>query len=125
MSAGFGIYNGGRSTAAEERVLRGVPLDAATPDDLTRSATAAVQHLEAAGVLDSPDVTPPLVTAYPAKATLGKPATLHFDLFDDSGRSKAVVRVYESGSPIATLSSPMAFAIGTRHASVTWRCPRS
>jgi len=123
MPAGFGVYDGGRSTAAEEQVLRSVPLSAASPDELTRSATVALQRLEAAGALHSPDIRAPLVTAYPATATRGKPATLRFDLFDDSGRSKAVVRIYENGSPIATLSSPMAFEIGTRKAAVRWPVP--
>jgi hypothetical protein len=123
MPNGYGIYDGGRSTAAEDAVLRSLPLEAATPDELVRGAAAAVQRLEAAGALHSPDITAPLVTADPAKATLGHPVTLHFDVFDDSGRSKAVVRVYENNAAIATLSSPMAFAIGTRHATVRWPVP--
>jgi len=124
MPAGFGVYDGGRSTAAEEQVLRSVPLSAATPDDLTRSATAALQRLEAAGALHSPDIRAPLATAFPARATRGEPASLHFDLFDDSGRSQAVVRIYESGSLIATLSSAMAFRIGTRSVLVRWPVPK-
>lgn len=123
MPAGFGVYDGGRSTAAEDQVLRSVPLSAASPDELTRSATVALQRLEAAGALHSTDIRAPLVTAHPATATRGKPATLRFELFDDSGRSKAVVRIYENGALIATLSSPMAFEIGTRRVAVRWRVP--
>ena len=63
------------------------------------------------------------MTAHPASATRGKPATLHFDVFDDSGRSKAVVRVDENGAALATLSSPEGFKIGTRHVSVRWQVP--
>ena len=48
---------------------------------------------------------------------------LHFDVFDDSGRSSAVVRVYEGGRLVATLPSQMQFAIGTRHADVQWPVP--
>ena len=124
MPAGFGVYDGGRSTAAEEQVLRSVPLSAASPEELTRSATVALQRLEAAGALHSTDIRAPLVTAHPATATRGKPAALHFDLFDDSGRSRAIVRIYENGRLIATLSSPMAFAIGTRSAAVRWPVPK-
>ena len=123
MPAGFGVYDGGRSTAPEEQVLRSVPLSAVSPDDLTRSATVALQRLEAAGALHSPDIRAPLATAYPARATRGKRATLRFDLFDDSGRSEAVVRIYENGRLIATLSSPMAFGIGTRRVAVRWPVP--
>jgi hypothetical protein len=123
MPNGFGVYDGGRSTAAEDQVLRSVPLSGTSPEELTRSATVALQRLEAAGALHSPDIKAPLATAYPARATRGKPATLHFDLFDDSGRSGAVVRIYENGRVIATLNSPMAFGIGTRSIAIRWRVP--
>jgi hypothetical protein len=123
MPAGFGIYDGGRSTASEDAVLHSLHVDASSPDGLTRSAATAVQHLAAASALDSADIRAPLVTAYPASARLGKQATLHFDLFDDSGRSSAVVRISENGRLVATLSSPMQFQIGTRHASVQWTVP--
>jgi hypothetical protein len=124
MPAGFGIYDGGRSTAAEEAVLRSLHADASNPDDLTQSATDAVQHLMAASVLDSRDIRAPLVTAYPASARRGKPATLRFDVFDDSGRSGAVVRIYESSWLVATLATQMKFQISTRRADVTWPVPK-
>ena len=124
MPAGFGIYDGGRSTAAEEAVLRSLRVDASSPDGLTQSATTAVQRLGAAAALVSTDIRPPLVTAYPASARRGSPATLRFDLFDDSGRSAAVVRVYENSALVATLTTRMRFQIGTRHATVTWQVPK-
>jgi len=124
MPDGFGVYDGGRSTAAEETALRPLHVDASSPDGLAQSATTAVQHLAAASALDSTDIRAPLVTAYPASATRGKPANLRFDLFDDSGRSSAVVRVYESGALVATLATQMRFQIGTRHASVRWQVPK-
>lgn len=123
MPAGFGVYDGGRSTAAEDAVLRSLRVDATSPDGLTRSATTAVQRLAAASALDSADIKAPLVTVYPASAKRGRPATLRFDLFDDSGRSSAVVHVYEGGRLIATLASKMQFEIGTRHADVRWPVP--
>lgn len=123
MPAGFGIYDGGRSTAAEDAVLRSLRVDATSPDGLTRSAATAVQRLAAASALDSVDIRAPLVTVYPASARRGRPATLHFDVFDDSGRSSAVVRMYEGGQLAATLASPMQFQIGTRHADVRWPVP--
>jgi len=123
MPAGYGIYDGGRSTTAADSVLGSLHVDASSPDGLTRSATTAVQHLASASALDSPDSKAPLVTVYPASARRGKPATLHFDLFDDSGRSNAVVRVFEAGRLVATLRSPAQFAIATRHAAVQWPVP--
>jgi hypothetical protein len=123
MPSGYGIYDGGRPTAAEQHILQDLPLAAGNADQLTLSAATAVERLETAGALRSPDVRAPLVTTYPASATRGRPATLRFDVFDDSGRTKATVRVYESGTPVATLSTPMTFAIGTRHARVSWQVP--
>jgi len=123
MPSGYGIYDGGRSTAAEQEVLQGMPVAASSPTDLTLGAASALQRLEAAGALRSPDVRAPLVTAYPASAKLGRPAALHFDLFDDSGKSEATVVVSEAGSPVATLKTPMAFGVGTRHVVVRWPVP--
>jgi hypothetical protein len=124
MPAGFGIFDGGRSTAAEDAVLRSLRLDGSSPDGLTQSATTAVQHLMAASALDSTDIRAPLVTAHPASARHGRPATLHFDVFDDSGRSSALVRIYESDTLVATLISQMRFQIGTRHVDVKWQVPK-
>ena len=123
MPNGIGVYDGGRPTSAEQQVLRSLSVAAGTPDDLVRSATTALQRLAAAGALHSPDVKAPLVTAYPATAIRGNTARLHFDVFDDSGRARSVVRVYENGALIATRTSPSAFQIGTRHAQVRWPVP--
>jgi hypothetical protein len=123
MPAGFGVYDGGRSTEAEEQALRGLSISATSPDELARSATTAVQRLRAVRALLSPDVKAPLVTAHPAFARRGRTAILHFDVFDDSGRSKASVQVYEDDSPVARLTSPPQFKIGTRNASVRWLVP--
>ena len=124
MPAGFGIYDGGRSTAAEEAVLRSLRVSASSPDGLTQSATTAVQHLAAASALDSTDIRAPLVTVYPASARRGEPATLRFDVFDDSGRSSALVRIYESGTLAVTLTTQTRFQIGTRHVAVRWNVPK-
>ena len=50
-------------------------------------------------------------------------ATLRFDLFDDSGRSGASVRIYDERSLLARLTTPRAFRIGTRAAAVRWAVP--
>jgi hypothetical protein len=123
MPAGFGVYDGGRSTAAEDGVLRSLHIDSASPDDLAKSATAAIERLATAGALSSPDILAPLVTAHPAFAERGKRATLRFEVFDDGGRSKAIVRVYENRVLLAILGSPMQFGIATRKLGVAWQVP--
>jgi hypothetical protein len=125
MPAGLALYDGGRPTAASEPLLRSVPVSEATsPDALVRSAIAALRRLEGAGALSSPDVKAPLVTVHPVTATRGRSATLRFDLFDDSGRAAALVRVQDGSSVLAVLASPQRFAVGTRRASVRWLVPR-
>jgi hypothetical protein len=125
MPTGFGVYDGGHSTAAEESVLGSLTVEGSTSDALIRSATAAVQKLEASGALRSPDVKPPLVSLYAPKTKRGATARLQFDLYDDSGRARAVARVYDAGARLATLSTPMSFTIGTRHVVLRWRVPKT
>ena len=94
-------------------MLRSAPLAAGSPDELARSATTALQRLADADALRSPDVTAPLVTAHPASASTGEAAvTLRFDVFDDSGRSRALVRVYEVAP---SCDSPLADGVQDRH----------
>jgi hypothetical protein len=123
MPVGFGVYDGGRPTLAAAAALQSVGVASSTPDDLTRTATAALEALDAAGALRSPDVRAPLVTPRPASATRGKEATLRFELYDDSGYSSAVVLVYENRSIVARLASQEAFAIGTRNVVLRWPVP--
>ncbi len=123
MPAGFGIYDGGHSTAAEAQALQSVPLSGDSPDELAGSANAALEALTAAGALASPDVRAPLVTAHPASGTRGRATMLRFDIYDDSGRSAALIHVYDAGSLLATLSSPSSFEIGTRHVAMRWLVP--
>ena len=44
-------------------------------------------------------------------------------MFDDSGRSSAVIRIYENRVLLATVATPMRFGIGTRTTKVRWRIP--
>ncbi len=104
-------------------MLQSISVAAGSPDDLVRTATTAVSDLLGAGALTSPDLRAPLVTTHPASARRGRQATLHFDVFDDSGRSKATVRIYELSSLLATLVVPSALVIGTRRVEVHWLVP--
>jgi hypothetical protein len=123
MPSGFGVYDGGRPTTTAEAALQSLAPPAGSADDLVGAATDAVAALESAHALDSPDVRAPLVTAHPASAVRGKAATLRFEVFDDSGRSSALVRVFEGRALLDSIPSPRTFAIGTRSAQVTWQVP--
>ena len=119
MPAGFGIYDGGRSTAAETQVLQSIPLSAGSPDELARSANAALEALTAAGALDSPDVRAPLVTAHPASGTRGKRGDAALRCL----RRQRPKRALESTSTTRARSSqpsvsPATFQIGTRNVAI-------
>ena len=125
MPAGFGVYDGGRSVAAEERVLASLESGGSSAEDLTHAATTAVQKLTAAGALRSKDIRPPQVYAQPASARRGGIARLSYAVLDDSERTREVVRVSAGRTLKAVLRSPMRTAVYSRPHSVTWRVPKS
>jgi hypothetical protein len=95
MPNGFGIYNNGAGTDAEASVLRGLQIEGADPDSLTRAATEAVQNLAAAAKPTPPkDHAPPTVKAFPASGQRGQIAKLRYSVSDDSGKSRETIRVY-------------------------------
>lgn len=72
MRAGFGIYDGGGSTAAEQRILKSIRVQGARADDLTRAATAAVGMLLKAGALKSKDHHAPIAYPQPSVGRRGQ-----------------------------------------------------
>ena len=125
MPAGFGVYDGGRSVAAEERVLASLETGGSSPEDLTHAAATAVQKLRAAGALRSKDIRAPQVYAQPASARRGRIARLSYAVLDDSERTREVVRISAGKTLKAVLRSPLRTAVYSRPHSVTWRVPRS
>jgi hypothetical protein len=105
MPAGYGVWDGGRSVAAELKVLGGLPPPGKSPDELTTAATAAVAKLEGAGALRSKDILKPFVE--PQQATLhGHVLTVVFYLDDDSGKAAATVNLQRAGRVLLTSSIP-------------------
>jgi hypothetical protein len=123
MPSGFGIYDGRRSTAPEVAVLAKLNVDSSSASALVGSATAAVDALAAAGVLNSPDTLPP--NSYPLQPTVhpGKPARLIFHVLEDSEHSSAVVTIYSGTKVLAVLHSAMQFADYNTPRFVTWNVP--
>jgi len=106
MPSGYGIYDGGRSTAAEQGVLdRLAPPGSAKPDTLAASAANAVAQLLHAGALRSKDVLAPYVQALLAKAAGGR-LTVQYYLSDDSGRASATLTVERAGHVVLTSQVP-------------------
>jgi hypothetical protein len=100
MPSGYGIYDGGRTTAAEERVLARLKVSGSSGDELTKSAANAVVQLLAAGALKSKDIKPPYVAALNSSGTLGVKIRLNYAVFDDSGKTKEFLAVRAGDSVV-------------------------
>jgi hypothetical protein len=105
MHKGYGIYDGGRTVAAEQRVLAGLPTPGTSSDDLVDAAAAAVAKLQQAGALRSRDVlkpyAQPLVTRLQAHVL-----TVVFYLYDDSGKASAAITAVRGGKVLLTFRLP-------------------
>jgi hypothetical protein len=103
MPSGYGIYDGGRSTAAEHRMLAGLAVPGSKqPDALTDDAANAVNDLLRAGALRSPDILKPYVQALLARPAGGR-LTVQYYLADDSGKAAATVTVERGGHVLFSL----------------------
>jgi hypothetical protein len=125
MPAGFGVYDGGRSVAAEQRVLGSLKIGGSSADALTSTAATAVQKLTAAGALRSRDIRPPQVYAQPASAKRGSIVRLKYSVLDDSERTREVIRISAGNAIKAVLRAPMRTAVYQKPHSASWRVPKS
>jgi hypothetical protein len=123
MPAGFGIYDGGRSTKAEEQVLQPLGPGDGSVEALTNAATAAIQKLTAVGALRSKDIRGPTVIAEVATAIPGQTAKLRYTVVEDSQRSREVVQVWAGTRLRATLRTPLRDARAQQLHVVTWPVP--
>jgi hypothetical protein len=123
MPAGFGIYDGGRSTAAENRVLHGLHTAGGSAEALTRSAAAAVSKLTAAKALRSKDLHPPTVFPRTAFAHSGQPVKLEYIVLEDSERSKEVVRVFVGTEQSKVFTTKLRTSRYSTPHSVSWLVP--
>ena len=125
MPTGLGVYDGGRSTAAEERVLGQLTTRATNADQLTRLSTTAVQRLTPTRALRSQDITKPFALALPSSGARGGTAKLRYAASDDSMRARLTVRITtRTGATAGHVSSPPHTLQPERIAAITWRVPR-
>jgi hypothetical protein len=126
MPAGFGVY-AKQGEDKLKKVLANVPVHAQTVDELTQTATVAVKKLRLSLVPPSGDGRAPSVRAIAMSAKLGKKAKLSFRISDNSGKARALVRVYGTQYALfANLAMPLR-QVGKRGSvqSVSWRVPRT
>jgi len=124
MPAGYGIYDGGRSTAAEERVLDALDSPAASAGDLTSAAAGAVRKLLDAGALRSRDIRAPYANVVAAHGRRGQSVRLRYQLADDSGRSDVDIRVTAPGKVLARFHRTVRGISALKRFSVRWQVPR-
>jgi hypothetical protein len=123
MPGGFGIYDGGRSVAAEAAVLARRPSPGKTRNDLTRAAAAAVDSLRLAGALESKDVLAPAAAPVSSSGTTGRKMKLEYTVFDDSARSAVVLEVLVGTRTVATIDVPSARVVALKTYAVPWLVP--
>jgi hypothetical protein len=128
MPAGFGVYVKEEDRIPSlEKLLAQVDFDASTVDELTETATAGVNKLRSSLGHPSGDARAPKAHALPLTAKLGAKAKLRFRVSDNSGKARALVRVYGSQYALyATLTMPLR-KVGARGSlqAVSWRVPRA
>jgi hypothetical protein len=124
MPAGYGVYDGGRSTAAERKALLGEHPSGSSAEELTTSAATIVHRLVAVGALKSKDVKPPYVAAFSASVTAGRTARLNYAVFDDSGKTRERLAIRDrSNRVVATWTTALRTTVPTKTYSVLWHVP--
>ena len=124
MPAGFGIYDGGRSVVAEQRVLASTNLRGTDPESLTLTAADAIARLLKTGALRSRDIRAPFANAYSATVHRGGVARLRFGVSDDSKWSKIKARVLVKSRVFARFKTPLLRLSRTHPVTLRWNVPR-
>jgi hypothetical protein len=124
MPSGYGIYDGGRSVAAEQSALASVASPSSSePDELVAAATRAVAAMLKAGALSSPDVLKPYVAVLGGAYVAGR-LTIRFYSYDDSGRVSLTVTVADRGRPLFREAVRSAVSSYTKVQTRTLQVPR-
>lgn len=125
MPAGFGVYDHGTSTSADDAVLKTIAIPGPSPDQLAGAARAAVVALSSAGLLHYKDRLAPSVYAFAQTVQPGAVATLRYAVSDDSGRAAVLLRVRDDGRTLTTVRLPMRALSPNALHTLSWRTPRS
>jgi hypothetical protein len=123
MPSGYGIYDGGRKTTAESKVLAGLEVKGSTPDGLIDSATHAVQSLLAANALRSKDILPPGVYLMLGTPKSNGTVDLSFSILEDSRRVSDTITVLAGLKRIAVIHQRAHTATYPKPETVLWRVP--
>jgi hypothetical protein len=123
MSNGFGLYDGGRSVAAEQRVLRGLRIGGRSAVQLTAAATAAVTRLKQGSALRSKDILKPSPILTFARVHPGRPATLSYGILEDSQWVAETVTVFAGERALSVFRRQLRRLVYADSQNVTWTPP--
>ena len=124
MPAGYGIYDGGRSTKAELKVLASAPSPGSGTAQLTTSLARTVRRLIAAGALKSKDIKAPYVAPSVATVRPGQTARLYYQVFDDSGKTRERITVLGARNRVVKAwAKPLRPTSPGKTYSVAWTVP--
>ena len=116
MPAGFGLFRGGMSTAAEMAVVQTIAI-APGADGLAQAAIDAVKRLD--------DTEPPSAKALPGSARRGRSVVLHYTVSDNSGHAGARLRLVRGRTRIASFSSQIRPVQNGKVSAIRWTVPKS
>jgi hypothetical protein len=125
MPHGFGIYDGGRSVAAESKVLAKASVKGADSEALTKTAADVVGRLLKARALKSKDVKAPFAYAFPASVHRGAVTRLKFGVSDDSAWSKTTATILDGSRVLAKLKTRLVRVTPTKPVAIRWSVPKS
>jgi hypothetical protein len=123
MPSGFGIYDGGRATDAEESVLAREQVVGRNGDALAQSAARAVTDLLSAHALVSKDVLPPIAEPGFNSGRPGRVIQLHYNVYEDSEYASTEVQVVSAHRVLATFRRSLQRVRPSKTYSVPWRMP--
>jgi hypothetical protein len=124
MPAGYGVYDGGRSTKAERNVLAAAAAPGSDRTTLTTNAARLVHRLVAAGALKSKDITKPYVAPAVATVSPGHRTRLYYQVFDDSGKTRERLAVRGARNRVVkSWSTKLRATAPGKSYSVPWSVP--
>jgi hypothetical protein len=125
MPSGFGIWDGGRSVAAERKVLDAAKVKGSDSEALTKTAADVVGRLLRARALKSKDIKAPFSYAFPSTVHRGATSRLKFGVSDDSAWSKTFATVLVGSRVLATLKTRLVRVTPTKPVAIPWKVPKS
>jgi len=126
MPNGYGFANNGRVVAKADAALAKLTVDDKSGDGLTVAAAHAVPVLKRLRVLAYRDTSPPRVSPLPAAAAAGRPVTLRYQAWDDSGQARVEIRIQNAHKVVlAKFHVPLRPVVQGRWYSVDWVVPKT